>query len=243
MKTVTNKILQAILPARCPLTGDVVEMPGLISAAAWGQLDFIVAPLCVCCGLRFDIPVDGDTLCPNCVAAAPAFDRARAVLAYDDASRDMVLAFKHADQTHLVKTFGPWLVRVGAEMLVAADMIVPVPLHRWRLLRRRYNQAGLIAQDLAKRAGVPYRPDILVRGRSTPSQGHLTRAQRFENVSGAFQVPEKLKGQLAGKHIVLVDDVFTTGATVEACAHVLKRAGAASVSVLTLARVIGSRPL
>lgn len=231
-----HEVLQVVLPARCPVSGDVVPKPGLIAPSVWGRLDFIDQPFCPRCGVRFEIPVEDDTLCATCLTEPPEFDRARAVLAYDDASRDMLLGFKHGDQTHLIRTFLPWLVRAGAEFRDGVDMIVPVPLHRGRLLKRRYNQSALLAGVIARDWGVAFCPDGLVRHRATPSQGHLTRHQRLDNVRGAFAVPKP--GMVAGKNIVLIDDVYTTGATVKSCAHALKKAGAARVDVLVLARVI-----
>jgi ComF family protein len=241
MKKVFDDFLQAVLPARCPVSGAIVPEPGLLAPDIWGRIDMIGPPICTQCGVRFDVPVSSDTLCPACLVEPPAFDAARSVFVYNDQSREMVLSFKHADQTHLVRSFVPWMARAGAEIFTDGMIVVPVPLHRLRLFRRRYNQSALLAQGLARHFGTSYRPDVLVRVRSTPSQGHLTRVQRFDNVTGAFQVPDR--AMVSGVDIMLIDDVFTTGATVEACARELKRAGARRVVVLTLARAQSSRPL
>ncbi len=232
-----SRLLSSVLPARCPITGDIVEVPGLVSASVWSRVNWVEQPYCMCCGIRFDVPVGPGEHCPACLTDPPAFDHARSVMTYDDISRDMILAFKHGDQTHLVATFTPWIARIADEFRRDTDVIMPVPLHRYRLLARRYNQAGLLAQGLARVwQDVPHDPFTLIRVKSTPSQGHMTRVQREENVAGAFTVrdPSRVKG----KRILLVDDVYTTGATVEGCARVLKRAGAASVNVVTLARVM-----
>jgi ComF family protein len=194
-------------------------------------------PLCECCGLPFAYQVAARSRCAACIASPPAFDRARAVLVYDDASRRLVLGFKHADRLEPVPAFGRWLARAGAELTEAADLIAPVPLHRWRLFRRRYNQAALLAQALGRVAGCPVAPDLLVRRRSTPSQGGLGRAGRRRNVAGAFALRSGRDAQVRGRRILLIDDVHTTGATLGECARVLRRAGAASVDALTLARV------
>jgi ComF family protein len=159
------------------------------------------------------------------------------VLVYDDSSRRLVLGFKHADRLEPVPAFGRWLARAGAELIEAADLIAPVPLHRWRLFRRRYNQAGLLAQALGRVADCPVAPDLLVRRRSTPSQGGLGRAGRRRNVAGAFALRPGREARVRGRRILLIDDVHTTGATLGECARVLRRAGAASVDALTLARV------
>ena len=130
------------------------------------------------------------------------------------------------------------MARAGAAQLGACDLIVPVPLHRWRLLQRRYNQSALLALQLGRLSGKPVAPDLLRRRRNTPSQGRLSRAQRQQNVRGAFTVAPGRVSEVTGNGILLIDDVLTTGATVEACARVLKRAGAARVEVLTLARAV-----
>ncbi len=157
---------------------------------------------------------------------------------YDDASRGLVLSYKHADRTHATPAYGRWLARAGAELLAECDVIAPVPLHWTRLVWRRYNQAALLALAVAREAGRPAIPDLLLRVRRTVTQGDLGRSARRRNVQRAFRLTPHREQQVAGQRILLVDDVLTTGATVEECARVLLRAGAASVAVLTLARVV-----
>ncbi len=166
------------------------------------------------------------------------FARARAVLVYDDASRDLILGFKHADRTEAAPAFGRWLARAGGELVETADLIVPVPLHWTRFVTRRYNQAALLGRALARETTLPLVPDLLIRRRRTPSQGGLDFAGRARNVRGAFRLNPRLAGGVRGRRVLLVDDVYTTGATVSACARVLLRGGAAQVDVLTLARVV-----
>ena len=173
---------------------------------------------------------------------SPAFDKARAIMRYDEKSRGPILALKHADRLDLVPAFGRWLERGGRELLAEADVILPVPLHRWRLWSRRYNQSAELARMLGRLARRPVEVAALLRARATPSQGAMPTAQaRRRNMRGAFKVSERHKSAMAGQNILLVDDVLTTGATAEACARALKRAGAAKVYVLALARVV--RPL
>lgn len=214
-----------------------MDHPGGVSPRLWPDLDFLAPPFCACCGVRFPFDAGEGTLCPSCIAAPPVYDRARAAMIYGGAGRDLILSFKHGDRTALVRTFIPWLLQAGDAFRAGACLIVPVPLHRWRLLKRRYNQAGLLAQGLARCWDLPYRPEILLRVRATPSQGHQGRRARADNVRGAFTVPLFWQDQVAGQRIVLVDDVLTTGATANACARALKQAGATGVDVLTLARV------
>lgn len=232
--------LDLLLPPRCIVTRQIVDRDGAVAPSAWATLTFIAAPFCESCALpfAFDAGDDGETLlCGACIADPPAFSRTRAALLYDDSSRDMILRFKHGDQTHAVTTFAPWLARAGQHVLEGADMIVPVPLHRWRLLARRYNQAALLAAAVAKRTGLVHLPDALIRNRATPSQGHRKAVERKANLRGAIKVHPRHAVGLKGKVIVLVDDVMTTGATANECGRILKRAGAADVRVLALARV------
>jgi len=161
---------------------------------------------------------------------------------YDESSRNPILALKRADRLDLVPAFARWIERAGSELLDTVDLIVPVPLHRLRLWRRRFNQSALVAIALGHAANKPVDCLLLRRVRSTPSQGEMPSASaRRRNMQGAFRVERQEAGRVAGKTILLIDDVLTTGATVEACARALKRAGASSVFVLALARVV--RPL
>jgi ComF family protein len=231
-------LLDALLPPRCFGCGAEIGRGGALCAACWSRVPFIAAPLCACCGVPFELPAEPGARCGACLSQPPEFARARAVFVYDQASRSLVLDFKHGDRTEAAAAFGAWLARAGAELLADADLLVPVPLHRWRLFRRRYNQAALLALAVARASGVPSVPDLLVRRRQTAPQGHLSRAGRLRNVAHAFQVRPGRTNLLAGRRIVLVDDVLTTGATATECAAALRRAGAAEVAVLTLARVV-----
>lgn len=240
-----NRLLDALLPPRCLGCGEAVDRQGGLCAGCWTRLTFIAPPFCACCGLPFEYEAQEGALCGACVAAPPPFARARAVLVYDDGSRPLVLGFKHGDRIHAARAYGVWLARAGRELLEDADRLVPVPLHRGRLFRRRYNQAALLAQALSRHSGVPTVPDLLERRRATPTQGGLDRQGRERNVKGAFRLRPGLSGQglagqklIDGQRLVLVDDVLTTGATLAECTRVLLRAGAARVDVLTLARVV-----
>lgn len=240
------RTLDAVLPPRCLKCGIVVASPGGASGGApsalcptcWQGLSFLSAPCCACCGQPFDFDLGEDALCGACTQARPAFDRARSVMRYDETSRDLILAFKHADRTSLTPAFAAWLRRAGEELLPESDLIAPVPLHWSRLFSRRYNQAALLAMALGGLTGKTVVPDLLQRRRATAKQGHLGRLARQRNVAGAFVLNPRRQAALAGKRVLLIDDVITTGATVTNCAKVLRQAGAAAVDVLAIARVI-----
>lgn len=210
------------------------QAPGL-SAASWSRIRFLEEPVCNGCGVPYEYELGAE--CAACLARPRAFARARAACLYDEHSRDLILKFKHADRTELAGLFAAWIGRAGASLLAEADAIAPVPLHRERLFRRRYNQAAEIARPLARRFGLAYLPDALVRARATDSQGGKSGSGRRRNVAGAFTVRPGLEKTVAGRRIVLIDDVLTTGATAEGCARALLKAGAAAVDLCVIARV------
>jgi ComF family protein len=213
-----------------------VQWRGL-TPPAWSRIAFIEAPFCDGCGVPFDYDLGPGARCPACSREPPAFDHGRAACVYDEHISDLILKLKHADRTDLSGLFAHWLARAAADLLPRIDGVVPVPLHRWRLLRRRYNQAAEIARPLARQARLAYWPDALVRGRATGTQGGKAGDARRANVAGAFVVPPPRRRRVAGRRILLVDDVLTTGATAEGCALALKAAGAAGVDVAVIARV------
>lgn len=232
-----RKTIDLLLPPRCLATGEVVDRQGMLSPAFWSQLSFIEKPFCITCGVPFGFAVAGEALCAYCMETPPTFDRARAAVIYNDPSRQLLLAFKYGDRLQAVDTFMPWLLRAGGEMLAQSDLIVPVPLHPRRLWQRRFNQSALLAQALASASGKEFLPEALVRLRHTVPQKGMNRSERKNNVRGAFCANGRYAGNIAGKNILIVDDVFTSGATLNECARTLKRAGASDVFVLTIARV------
>jgi ComF family protein len=224
------------LPPRCLLCGEIVGEPEALCGRCWAGITFFAPPWCAKCGLPFAYPMDEGAVCGACARDRQVWDRARAVLRYDKRSRQLVIALKHADRTHMAGAFGRWMRRAGGEVLDGADLLLPVPLHWTRLFQRRYNQAALLAQAIHKAGGPPVALDWLVRRRRTPSQGHLGPLARERNVRSAFVLRKGCP--VAGRRVVIVDDVMTTGATAAECARVLRRAGARSVGVLTLARAV-----
>lgn len=216
-----------------------MSAPGELTPAAWTDVRFLDAPWCASCGMPFDYPIGKGAVCGACAGQADAPCRiSRAAFVYDENSRRLVLMLKHAGRTDGLTVFGRWMARAGADALEGADGLIPIPLHAHRLRKRRFNQSFLLARALSQTCGLPVQPHILARTRATPSQGGLSAKARQRNVAGAFTVREAAKPFVRGRRFVLVDDVHTTGATLQACARVLKRAGAEDVTAITLARVV-----
>ena len=215
--------------------------PGVLEPHYWSQLKFLSGAMCARCGTPFEIAVDPDQWCGSCMASPPVYHRARAALEYGDVSRQIVLALKHSGRRDGLPTVAAWMTTAAQELVQDADMVVPVPLHYLRLVRRGFNQSVWLAAALGRRIDMPVYVDILHRRRHTPIQGGLSADGRRRNVAGAFRVPRRYRRRIEGKTILLVDDVLTTGATAQACARALKSGGAASIDVVTLARVAGPR--
>ena len=237
-RSAVGQVINMVMPPACLNCAQPVQSAGDLCMDCWSGIQFLSPPWCACCGLPFAYDEGAQSICGACSEKQPAFDRARAVYVYSEQSRDMILKFKHGDRTDMAPAFAHWLARAGQDLLQTAEILAPVPLHRRRILKRRYNQAALIAAHLPRPPGCRYIPDLLHRVKNTGSQGGLNRRARYRNLSGAFKINEKFKADIAGKRVLLIDDVLTTGATVETCAAQIKRAGAHSVDVLTLARIV-----
>jgi ComF family protein len=235
LRAAGRSVLDLVLPPRLH-DGAGPALSGGLSAQGWARIRFLDDPVCDGCGAPFAYASDLQGRCAACQARPRAFDRARAACLYDEASRDLILQLKHADRTELAGLLALWLSRAAGPLLREAHAVVPVPLARGRLFRRRYNQAAEMARPLARRGAVPYLPDTLVRLKGD-SQAGKSAAGRRRGVQGAFAVPDAKRRRIEGRRILLVDDVLTTGATAEACARALKKAGAASVDLVVVARV------
>lgn len=205
--------------------------PGF-SAEAWTRIAFIDGPVCDGCGSPYEFELS--TRCADCQAKPRAFGRARAACLYDDASRGPILQLKHADRTDIAPLFARWISRAAWPLIEDADAVVPVPLHPSRLLGRRFNQAAEIARPLSRLTGLDYLPGALIRVKATETQGGKSGSGRRRNVAAAFAAGP---AGAAGRRVLLIDDVMTTGATLEGCARALLAAGAASVDVAVVARV------
>ena len=231
-------IVDVIFPPRCPLCGEGLAAQTGLCARCWGELAIPGDPACASCRRPLDSALAEGTICPPCLASPPRHAGIAAATLYNDASRKLVLALKHGGRIALA----PMLARLMAAQLpdmVGPDWIaVPVPLHRWRLWSRGFNQSVLLANELAALRGVKVGVDALVRRKRTPMLGGLGRTARARAVSGAFAIGKGWEPQIKGAKVLLVDDVLTTGATTDACLSVLRRAGAERVMITCFARVL-----
>ena len=233
-----RRALDLALPPLCPACREPVGSGNGLCAVCWSKLSPIAPPYCERLGIPFIYDPGPGILSMQAIADPPAYTRARAAVRYDDIARALVHAYKYGDRLDLAPMIGAWMARAGRELLADADVIVPVPLHWRRLWARRFNQSALLAQVISRTTRVPAVNDALLRVKATPHQVGLSRAERVENVQGAFRVNAKSLGQVAGRRVLLVDDVLTSGATADTCARALLRAGAGHVDVLVFARVV-----
>jgi len=225
-----------LYPPQCTWCRAEVLEAHALCPSCWREATFISHPLCDRCGSPLSGAEDAP-FCDHCLGRALAFGRARAAVLYEGRGRDLTLALKHGDRLDIARPAATWMIRAGRELLEGADLIAPTPLHWTRLLRRRFNQSAELARRISIRTGVPCCADLLVRTRATPMQRGLSRAQRAANQEGAFAVPARRRARVEGAVVLLIDDVYASGATLSACAAALRAAGAARVDALCLARV------
>lgn len=230
--------LDVALPPLCPACREVVGESAGLCASCWSKLSPIERPFCERLGIPFVYDPGPGILSMQAIADPPAYTRARAAVRYDDVARALVHALKYGDRLDLAPTMGQWMARAGKELLADADVIVPVPLHWRRTWARRFNQSAALSRIISERAGIPVAFEALARVKATAQQVGLSKSERALNVQGAFRVMPAAKADIAGRRVVLVDDVLTSGATSDACARALLRAGARQVDVLVFARVV-----
>ena len=233
-------MLDVGLPPLCPSCRDPVGDGAGLCATCWSKLSPIERPFCEKLGIPFTYDPGPGIYSMQAIADAPAYARARAAVRYDDIARTMVHALKYGDRLDLAPVMARWMARAGGELFADADLVVPVPLHWRRMWARRFNQSATLAKLLADPHGILVSYEALKRVKATPQQVGLSKTERAANVQGAFRVDPAGKAEITRRHIVLVDDVLTSGATVDACARALLRAGARQVDVLTFARVVDS---
>jgi len=233
--------LDAIYPPTCLACRAATAQTGALCPECWRHMRFIERPFCERLGTPFEQDLGPGLLSPQAIADPPVFARARAVARFEDGpARRLVHRLKYSDRAELARPMGRWMARAGADILSGADALAPVPLHPLRLWTRRFNQAAALAQTIARETATPCESFLLARVKATQSQVGLSRAQRADNVQGAFRAPAEGHARLKGRRIVLVDDVLTSGATANAAARALLRGGAAQVDLLVFARVVTS---
>lgn len=237
IRSIGRQTTNVVVPATCLTCDRLVEKQGGCCARCWSELRFVREPYCPVMGTPFSVDLGEGFLSAEAIADPPSFGRLRTVMLYDDLARRMASSIKFSDRLDLVPAIAGWMAAAGKELLKDADMIIPVPLHISRLRTRRFNQSAELARHISSSCGVDHEPELLVRRKATRQQVGLTEKQRARNVSGAFQVKENCRIRINGKRILLIDDVYTTGATVKAATRALMRAGAAQVDVLVFAKV------
>jgi ComF family protein len=234
----SRAVLDSAYPPQCVACREITAEPATLCAACWREMPFITRPFCERLGTPFAVDIGGPLLSPAAIADPPVFGRARSVAHHRGAAQELVHKLKYGDRQELAIAMGGMMAAAAAELLAEAGVIVPVPLHWTRLWQRRFNQAAALAAVIGQRSGLPVEPSLLRRRKRTLRQVGLTRSQRQENLQGAFIVPDDVKPSLKGQRVLLVDDVMTTSSTANAASRVLLRAGAASVDVVTFARVV-----
>lgn len=230
--------LDLALPPLCPSCRDLVHSDQGLCAKCWSKLSFITKPYCERLGTPFPFDPGPGTLSMNAIADPPAYGRARAAVRYDEVARALVHSFKYGDRMDLAPTLSGWMAQAGRELIENAEVLVPVPLHWRRLWARRFNQSAALAQIIGQRLGRPVAAQALKRVKPTRHQVGLSQSERAQNVAGAFRAPPDERAEISRRKVVLIDDVLTSGATVDACAKALLRAGARSVDVVVFARVV-----
>lgn len=230
--------LDLALPSLCPVCRQPLAEQGGLCASCWSKLCFITRPYCERLGIPFAYDPGPGILSMQAIADPPAYERARAAVCYDGVSRVLIHGLKYSDRLDLAPLLGRWMAQAGRELLAEADALVPVPLHWRRLWARRFNQSAALAKVISAASGVEVAYTALARVKSTAQQVGLSRSERALNVQGAFRVPERATAAVTGRRLILVDDVLTSGATIDACSRALLRAGAKTVDVLVFARVV-----
>ena len=227
-----------LFPPTCPGCGRMLARHSGVCPACWQKITFIERPYCEVLGTPFSHDLGAGMLCAEAIANPPDFDRARAVCAFNGTAKNLVHALKYRDRTELAPMLALWMARAGSEILAECDAIIPVPLHSRRLLSRKFNQAAELAGQISQLSGKPMLAAAVSRTRNTEHQVGLGRTGRAENVRGAVKVTERGKLEITGKRVVLIDDVYTTGATVSAMARAIRSSHAADISILTFARAL-----
>lgn len=238
LKAAVRPVLDYALPPRCPACGVIVDMPGVICAPCWISIDFIGEPICVTCGVDLPSFAGEEAKCAPCLANPQPYDQVRAVMLYGEVGRTVAHRLKYGRRLSLARVMAEHMARLlPSDRGDRPPLLVPVPLHRWRIWSRGFNQSALIARHLSARSGLPVELDLLRRIKATPPLHTLRRGQRRDAIQGAFALSPGARTHLAGRTVILIDDIWTTGGTASACARLLRQGGAERIDVLCWARV------
>ncbi|MGI9392729.1 MAG: ComF family protein [Parvibaculales bacterium] len=232
-----NRVTNFMIPFRCSACMRIIESEGGVCGYCWGKIRFIEKPICPILGAPFPFEVAEGTISARALAHPPAFDHMRSVFFYEGVGQEILHRFKFARHTEIAKTFAPWMLRAGGEIVKNCDIIIPIPLHRGRYVSRSFNQSSELGRHIHYLTKLPIDTNSLIRIRATPPQSGLSGRERRANIKNAFIVRERKKHLIRHKRVLLIDDVYTTGATIHEACRVLRRSKAASIEVLTLARV------
>ncbi len=229
--------LHVLYPPRCLSCGVVVDSDFGLCSACWRETPFIEGLCCDTCGVPLPGQSDIAVQCDTCLALARPWDQGRAALEYRDIGRKLVLGLKHGDRHDIVRPAARWMARAARPILRDGMLIAPIPLHWLRLLKRKFNQSALLANALAKETGLDCCPDLMQRHRHTPVLDGKGLDQRFATLDAALSLHPRRRHRIAGRPVLIVDDVMTSGATLAAAADICRAGGASHIAVLVLARV------
>jgi ComF family protein len=238
MTKLLSQLVSLLFPCKCLLCNTLTQGDTMLCTSCWSKLEFITEPKCRSCSLPFSFDLSASNLCASCLGQPPYFDSAFALLKYNKHSKVIIHKLKYADQLHIARCFAKLIVTRLSDEIAGYHIVIPVPLHRKRLLSRRYNQAAVLGSNIAKLAKLQFLANALVKKRHDVQQTKLTRDERMKNVLGSFSFEPRYKKRLLGKRVILIDDVHTTGTTLSECSRILKKSGCAEVYAITLARVI-----
>ena len=235
IKKLAQKFLNTIFPKTCLICNKIIS-GGSFCIKDWNRLHFLQKPACDICFQPFEFKVGDQMVCGKCLQKRPKYFKALAVLNYDETSKTLITKFKYFDQTNLAKYFAELMFKQAKEILSNIDFVAPVPLHKFRIIKRKYNQSALLAKNIGVLSDKKVLVDLLIRTKNNKPQALLSQKARKKNVAGIFTVRKKYSEEIRGKSILLIDDVITTGATMESCCKALKQYDISKIYVLTLAK-------
>lgn len=230
-----KSLLNLLFPNKCIIC-DSYSSQNKICGECWGNCSFITKPYCALCSYPFEYDNDENSICGHCIANKPKYDKAISVFKYDKYSKEIIHKFKYNDQLHILDYFIGLMLNMGKEVIYQSDVIIPVPMHKYKLLKRGYNQSALLAMKLSSKLKIKYLPQALIKTDNTIPQAELKKDDRIKNVKNSFKVNPKFQESLKGKSILLVDDVITTGATIDECCRTLRKAAPKNIFVLSIAK-------